>query len=334
MTLRSPNYKELTYSQLRSFCQTARLGGMAAAADALGVTQPTVWKQIHSLEDHLGVTLVEPHTRGCRLTDAGQLLLRLADPIVNEVESLWERFEAAVGKESRQMVVAVPPRPCEEELIPCVSEYERRYAHVRLVLRQVADRSRVIQTVEGGQADMGLVALRPDQFPEGFRFPKGLHVAGVYELEPVLLVPRGHPLQKATLRLEHFAKYPLLNSRESYPDPGITAALEAIGAYKHTGRTVELDLARTIRQYVRYGLGIGIVARPLGWEPLGDVVERPLKSLFPSRLTAYAFYRSRVTPDPELLGFIEVLRDELAGPKRNSERPGSGRRLGKPAGGQ
>ena len=54
-------YKDITLQQLRSFCETVRVGSLTAAADALGLARPTVWKQVHVLERQLGMLLLEPH---------------------------------------------------------------------------------------------------------------------------------------------------------------------------------------------------------------------------------------------------------------------------------
>ena len=302
---RPTEYKELTYPQLRSFCETARLHGMSAAASALGIAQPTVWKQIHCLEQHLGMPLVEPHSRGCRLTAAGELLVRMSGPLLADFESLPDRFRAALGNQARKLTVSATPRPFDEELLPCVAEYERQYPQVRLVLRQVATRQGVMALVEAGEADIGLCSYRPPELP------RELHLEPIYELELVLLVPHGHPLATVKLRRGHLAKYPLLNARGLYSDWGIASILESIGAYRHPERRIELEMARSIRLYVRNGLGIGIVARPAGTKPSKDLIERPLGDIFRERLFMHAYFRSRVAPDAELLGFIDVVRELL-----------------------
>jgi hypothetical protein len=48
---------------LRKCTETIRLGSLTAAADSLGLVWPTVWKRVRSLEDYLGMQLVEPHAR-------------------------------------------------------------------------------------------------------------------------------------------------------------------------------------------------------------------------------------------------------------------------------
>jgi hypothetical protein len=50
-------YTEITLQQLRSFCETARLGSFTAAAASLGLAHPTVWQQVHAVEREFGEQL-------------------------------------------------------------------------------------------------------------------------------------------------------------------------------------------------------------------------------------------------------------------------------------
>ena len=47
------------WNQARAFLVTAEEGSLSAAARALGLTQPTLGRQVSALEDRLGVTLFE-----------------------------------------------------------------------------------------------------------------------------------------------------------------------------------------------------------------------------------------------------------------------------------
>ena len=51
---------------------------MTSAARRLKVTQPTLSHAIARLESHLGVALLDRHSRGVRLTPAGKAFLRKA----------------------------------------------------------------------------------------------------------------------------------------------------------------------------------------------------------------------------------------------------------------
>ncbi len=63
------------WTQVRAFVATAELGSLSAAARALGLTQPTLGRQVTALEETLGVTLFERAGRSLRMTQAGRDLL-------------------------------------------------------------------------------------------------------------------------------------------------------------------------------------------------------------------------------------------------------------------
>ncbi len=59
------------WNQVRAFLATVEEGSLSAAARALGVTQPTLSRQVAALEDDLGVILFERGTRAMTLTAPG-----------------------------------------------------------------------------------------------------------------------------------------------------------------------------------------------------------------------------------------------------------------------
>ena len=59
------------WNRARAFLVTAEEGSFSAAARALGMTQPTVGRQVAALESELGLTLFERVGGGLELTDAG-----------------------------------------------------------------------------------------------------------------------------------------------------------------------------------------------------------------------------------------------------------------------
>ena len=63
------------WNQARAFLVTAEEGSLSAAARALGLTQPTLSRQVAGLEEALGVTLFERTSRALLLTQAGTELL-------------------------------------------------------------------------------------------------------------------------------------------------------------------------------------------------------------------------------------------------------------------
>lgn len=63
------------WNRARAFLVTAEEGSLSAAARALGMTQPTLGRQVSSLESELGVALFERGGRGLELTPSGLDLL-------------------------------------------------------------------------------------------------------------------------------------------------------------------------------------------------------------------------------------------------------------------
>lgn len=63
------------WNQARAFLVTAEEGSLSAAARSLGLTQPTLGRQVAALEEELGVTLFDRVGRSLSLTQAGLELL-------------------------------------------------------------------------------------------------------------------------------------------------------------------------------------------------------------------------------------------------------------------
>lgn len=59
------------WNRARAFLATAEEGSFSAAARALGVSQPTVGRQVAALEEELGVSLIEHVGRGVEFTPTG-----------------------------------------------------------------------------------------------------------------------------------------------------------------------------------------------------------------------------------------------------------------------
>lgn len=73
----SMDWKNIAFdwTRARAFLATAEEGSLSAAARALGLTQPTLGRQVDLLETELGVALFERVGRGVTLTPAGHALL-------------------------------------------------------------------------------------------------------------------------------------------------------------------------------------------------------------------------------------------------------------------
>lgn len=77
---------------LRYFLAVAREENMTRAAETLHVTQPTLSKQLKSLEDELGKKLFIRHSFSIQLTEEGLLLRRRAEDLVEMADKIITEF--------------------------------------------------------------------------------------------------------------------------------------------------------------------------------------------------------------------------------------------------
>lgn len=78
----------LDWSLVAAFLGVAEAGSLSGAAKALGLTQPTLGRQVRALEEQLGVTLFHRNPRGLGLTDAGATLVPAATAMRDAAQSL------------------------------------------------------------------------------------------------------------------------------------------------------------------------------------------------------------------------------------------------------
>ncbi|MDP2074123.1 LysR family transcriptional regulator [Hydrogenophaga sp.] len=79
---------QLDWNQLKAFLETADTGSLSAAARKLGLTQPTLSRQVAAIERQMGVTLFERVGKSMSLTPTGIELLEHARAMGAAAEAL------------------------------------------------------------------------------------------------------------------------------------------------------------------------------------------------------------------------------------------------------
>ncbi len=79
---------KMDWNQLRAFLETAETGSLSAAARKLGLTQPTLSRQVAAIEARMGVTLFERVGKSMALTPTGLDLLEHAKAMGAAAEAL------------------------------------------------------------------------------------------------------------------------------------------------------------------------------------------------------------------------------------------------------
>ena len=168
----------LNYNHLHYFHVAAGEGSVAAAADRLGVTQPTVSEQIRALERTLGVALFERTTTGLRLTDAGRLAFEHTSVMFRAGERLVQSLVETSRTMPRSLRVglsgSVARTTTADFLMPLLAIPDCTPAI------QLGDTALLVRMLRGNELDLVLCETAP---PEANR--RGLEIAMIDECKLV-----------------------------------------------------------------------------------------------------------------------------------------------------
>nr|WP_300315751.1 LysR family transcriptional regulator [Halomonas sp.] len=148
----------VTLAQWRMLAAVVDHGGFARAAQAIHKSPSTLNHAVHKLEEQLGVKVFEPEGRQVRLTEAGQLLLRRARQLLDEVDALEDVAAQLREGEEAEVVLCVDQIFPSSALAWAMEAFSVSYPHVRLQLHE---------TVLNGGVEM-LVAGQADLLVSGF----------------------------------------------------------------------------------------------------------------------------------------------------------------------
>lgn len=291
---------------LRAFVAVAEHLHFARAAEALGISPPSLTEQIQVLERLLDARLFRRSKRAVALTDAGRLLLEEARPALAQVERA-ERVGRQAGRGQRGIVEVgfAPSAGYAGVLAASVERYRAAHPDVSLQLHEMESLPQ-LEAIAAGRLDIGFV--RPPLIA-----PPGVVIATLFQ-EPVLLaLPAGHRLageraiEPAQLAEEPFV-IPNQGMGESFHHH--TVALCERGGFQprlaHRGR----DLV-AVACLVELGLGIAVVPASLRASlSLPRLVYREIAGPAQMADIAAAFRRNEAAPAAQ--AFIAQLRREAA----------------------
>ncbi len=95
----------MDFERLRSFYIVAREKSISRAAGIVGLSQPAITRQIQSLEDAVGVRLLNRHARrGIVLTSKGELFFERTKQVLSEIDSLSTCLHADRKPEGKLLI--------------------------------------------------------------------------------------------------------------------------------------------------------------------------------------------------------------------------------------
>ncbi len=141
---------------LKYFLVIAKEESVTNAAKILHITQPTLSRQIHQLEEELGVRLFNRGTRQLTLTEDGILLRSRAREIVELAEKVQQDFLTDKNSIAGNIVIGCGETYNMMALTRWMKEYRQRYPLVTFQIHSGAA-DVIMERIENGLADIGLL---------------------------------------------------------------------------------------------------------------------------------------------------------------------------------
>ncbi len=263
----------------------------------MDLSQPSASLLIKSLEKDLGIQLLERHGPKIILSSYGASLYKLAQPAVEAMDSLPERFLANIGEINSGKIDIAAGQSTILYLLPkYVTAFHEDYEKVKIQLHD--------GTVKVGLALLrrGEVDFLVDSLNE---IPDDLDYTPIFSYRTMLITPVDHPLtKKREINLEDIARYGLiLPSRYSSSHNEVRQLFQQHNLKYQV--VLETGGWEIIKKYVSMDMGISIVTELCltGDDNLSEIA---LDHYFPSR--SYGIIRRKGNVySPQAKLFIESM---------------------------
>ncbi|MBI5801072.1 MAG: LysR family transcriptional regulator [Verrucomicrobia bacterium] len=253
-----PRFKDVSFRQMIGFYEAARLESFEAAAEFLGLSRPSVWMQVRSLEREFKATLLKKDGRRLRLTAEGRRLSELVRPLVDGFAAVKAEFKSAAGprKEQHHLRLVTTPSLIANELRQPITELVRRDPSLCL---HVSDRGpeMSMHPLLEGKVDLAIVGfLKPPPRIPGV----GMELLTNYPM--TLICPAHHPFAKARkLDFRQVARSRLILSLpHTNPRVRVEAFFAELGVVEPLQVVFEALSSAYIASSVDMGLGVCITS--------------------------------------------------------------------------
>lgn len=236
---------------MQYFVRVARLQHVTRAAEELHVAQSAVSRQIHRLEEELGVELFKQKGRNVQLTPVGKMFLRRAESILTDLDRAVMEIREFLDPEAGEIRLGFPHSLGYHMIPQVVAAFRKLHPNVKFRFRQGMYAS-LVRDVAEGEIDLAFISPNPENNDQ---------VIGEVLLTEELfaIVPDNHPLalemsiDLSRLKDETFVLF----------SPGYSLRPIVWNACKEAGFTpiigFEGEETDTIRGLVAAGMGVSLL---------------------------------------------------------------------------
>ncbi len=246
----------MDFKRLRILRELADRGTVGATAEALHVTPSAVSQQLKTLQEELGVVLIEKSGRGVRLTEAGVAMAAAAA----DVSTAMARAEATIDtyRSGWQAHVRAAFFPSAAEMfLPGLLHRVKAIEglHIEALFEDPG-----VDGFAGLAADYDIVLAHSVDGPEVFS-PHGLVVVPLLNEPLDVAMQAGHALaSKSRLTARDVVGYPWMGVPEGFPFDAVLRQIERLAGSAAVRAQLFPDL-RVLEALVSAGHGLALLPR-------------------------------------------------------------------------
>jgi molybdate transport repressor ModE-like protein len=238
-------------TRMRLLVEIDRRGSLSAAAQAVGIGQPSASQHLRTLEAAAGQRLVQRNGRGSRLTEAGGVLAAHAAQALATLAAGEQELGALAGLQTGTIRLGASTAPGSYLLPDTLGCFRRDYPSVNVEI-EIAASGEILRRLLSGRIELAIVGV--DQADERIALEPfladeivGVAKAGLVATENGTLAPRA--LADVTL---------LCREPDSSSRGYVERELRAIGV--QPARVWELGSTEGVKRAAREGLGVGFLS--------------------------------------------------------------------------
>jgi len=237
--------------QLLAFVTLARVGSFTLAAKELFLTQSAISHAMKALEEEVGCRLFDRAGRRVLLTQAGEQFLRHAEKILAEMAAARSGLEQLTAWGHGRLRLGASTTACQYILPIVLREFKQSFPRYTISI-EPGDHGRQIELLEHRQIDLAFMLEPPG--PHGFTFVPLFEdelrflVAPMHSWARAGQVPRD-AIAEETLILYNKSSYTFRLVSEYFRNAAIPL-----------GHFIELGSMEAIKELVKIGLGVGVLA--------------------------------------------------------------------------
>jgi len=286
--------------QLEVFIAVAEQASFSRAGKILGMAQASVSERIAGLEKNMGARLLNRLGRRVELTSVGKHFITRAKAIISLRNETAVEMMEYLDTKTGDVRVGGSTAPGEYLMPGLLGKFGRSYPEIRAMLT-IADSERIIESIEEGTLDLGVVGRRDPT--------EHLQFLRLWNDHLVIVVQPDHPLaghqgsvDPAVLLDERWVMREVGSATRSTAEKLMKRVLP--GGLSRLNIAAEFGSVTAVKQGVKAGLGIAVMSE-ITVDPdvkAGTLCIAPIKELFGVR----PFYlvrdkRRSSSPTTELL---------------------------------